>query len=181
MATEPEPCTGYQRSAQEVASRISVLMGRFLSLQRGISYSSGAQAWSVWTADGRLKLSWGGADLLAQYYLLTDKQTEVREETASPTISPCLWTPSSDPYGSGAWPFLDLSLRCRKKIPWPRARRQKGPSCLGSSLCSSRAGIALSGEVSSTLCPCCLSQLLVPDTQAPGGPAEQHLGSLHQS
>lgn len=76
-----------------------------------------------------------GADLLAQYSLLTDKQTEVREETASPAISPCLWTPSSDPHGSGAWPFLDLSLWCGKEIPWPGARRQEEklhripPSC----------------------------------------------------
>lgn len=56
-----------------------------------------------------------GADLLAQCSLLTDKQAEVLEETASPAISPCLWTPSSDPHGSGAWPFLDLSLWCGKR------------------------------------------------------------------
>jgi hypothetical protein len=128
MAAEPEPCTGYQRSAQEVASRISVLMGEIsVSTARDLIFCWGPGVVSV---DRRWQIkAEPAADLLAQYSLLTDKPTEVREETASPAISPCLWTPSSDPHGSGAWPFLDLSLPCCKEIPWPRARRQKGRSC----------------------------------------------------
>lgn len=66
-------------------------MGRFLSLTaRDLIFCWGPGLVSVdrrWQIKAEL-----GADLLAQYSLLTDKQTEVWEETASPAISPCLWT-----------------------------------------------------------------------------------------
>lgn len=86
------------------------------------------------------------------------------EETPSPAISPCLWAPSSDPDGSGAWPSLAWSLWCSKETPWPRARRLKGRSW-HSIPSSVPPGVALSGSVSSTLCPYCPSCL--PQTLRP--------------